>query len=165
MPVSTRCTHLALLGCLGPVAWLLLPVSGEAQVRVKAEAFRGEPFGVGRVDILLSEQQQPEVLGPVGLGLSEANGRVLYPAVDAGEVGRAAVESVRGVLGESRKPVLRLLADLIPTPPKAEIYFLFQGDEPVELKVRRVAHSTGTAEIIPASARATVKEGDYVYAR
>jgi len=119
----------------------------------EAEAFRGEPFGVGRVDVLLLEHQQPEVLGPVGLGLSEANGRVLYPAVDAGELGRAAVESVRGVLGESRRPVLRLLADLIPTPPKAEIYFLFQGDGPLELVVqsRRVDKLVVTPRDDPAA--------------
>ena len=153
MPVSTRRTHLLLFGCLVPVAWLLLPVSAEAQVRVKGDAFRGEPFGVGRVEVVLPEHLEPEVLGSAGLGLSEANGRVLYPAIDTAELGRAALKEVRGALGESRRPILRLLADLIPTPPKAEIYFLFQGDEPLELMLqsRRVDNLVVTPRDNPAA--------------
>ena len=51
------------------------------------EAFSGEPLGVGRVTLQLPKQLLPEPLGVDGLGLSDKQGRVLYPAMHSPLIG------------------------------------------------------------------------------
>ncbi len=108
-----------------------------AQVRATVEAFAGEPFGVGRVVIDIGENDLPVPLGIDGLGLSEADGRVLYPAVHAPAVGAIvkdvldAVPWMRG--GPVREGVGGLLDELLSGPPRTTIYFLFKGDGPLKL--------------------------------
>jgi hypothetical protein len=116
------------------VLWLGAPSSAVAQIR--AEAVRGEPFGVGRVDVVLPRHLHPHPLGLPGLALGEADGRVLYPVVDFPELGAAVLREVRGVLDQSRRPIGRMLGELLDPPPRATVYFLFQGDGPLELTLQ-----------------------------
>ena len=108
-----------------------------AQVRATAEAFTGEPFGVGRVVIDIGENELPVPLGIDGLGLSEADSRVFYPAMHAPAVGAIvkdvldAVPWMRG--GPVREGVGGLLDELLSGPPRTTIYFLFKGDGPLGL--------------------------------
>jgi len=127
-------TRMVLLIGLFPVAqWC---IASPAQAQVKAEAVLGKPFGVGRVELTLPEHMQPEALGLAGLGLSEADGRVLYPTVDTPELAAAVLKEVKGALSQSRRPLGQLLSDLLSPPPKATVYFLFQGDEPLKLTLQ-----------------------------
>ncbi len=103
-----------------------------ARAQVRAQAVAGEPFGVGCVEVSLPRELYPEVLGLAGLKLTEKNGRVLYPAVRTGELGPV-LEGVKDVLSQSRRPAGRLLGDLLSAPPKTTVYFLFQGDAPLEV--------------------------------
>ena len=106
--------------------------------RIRAEAFPGEPFGVGRGQVFLPERAYPQPLGPSGLALVEANGRALYPVVDTPELGAAVLKEVRGVLDQARRPEGRWLRDLLNSvpPPPATVYFLFRGNEPLKLTLQ-----------------------------
>ena len=99
--------------------------SGLAQVEIDAEAIAGEPFGVGRLTVVVPAAMQPEVLGVDGLGLDEEDGRVLYPAID-------------------KKVFLGLLRDILDRPQKATIYFLFRGDGPLKMSLRSRGIDGGT---------------------
>ena len=59
----------------------LLSAECLGQIRMRVDAFAGEPFGVGRVVVELDEKSLPKPLGLDGLGLAEKNGRVFYPAM------------------------------------------------------------------------------------
>ncbi len=117
------------LGLAALVLGLGLAAPVEAQVRVRGEAFVGEPFGVGRLEIDLPETLLPEPLGAEGLGLEEQGGRVLYPAIEAQRLPRL----VRDALAGARRPALRLLGEVIDRPGRVNIYFLFRGKEPLRL--------------------------------
>ncbi len=80
---------------------------GPAWAQIRADALAGEPFGVGRVELRLPPDMLPEEMGLSGIGLTEKDGRVLYPAVE--------------------KRLLRTaIRDLLNRPQVAVIYFLFQ---------------------------------------
>ena len=114
--------------------------------RIGVEAFAGEPFGVGRVSVRFPEEAYPPLLGPSGLALSEANGRVLYPIVDTPEVGAALLDGAKGVLDKSRTPEgrwLRSILEVVPPPP-ATVVFLFRGNEPLRLTLQSRRASTFT---------------------
>ena len=113
-----------------------LCVSSSALAQIRAEAVPGEPFGVGRVDVVLPKHMHPAPLGLPGLGLTEANGRVLYPVVDFPELGAAVLREVRGVLDETQAPIGRMLSELLNPPPRATIYFLFRGTDPLQLTLQ-----------------------------
>lgn len=100
-----------------------------AQVRVRGEAFVGEPFGVGRLEIEVTGTLFPVPLGAEGLGLEEQSGRVFYPAIEAQSLPRL----VRDALAGARRPALRLLGEVIDRPGRVNIYFLFCGKEPLRL--------------------------------
>lgn len=108
--------------------------------QIGGEAAVGQPFGVGRVEVQLDPNTQPVPLGLAGLGISEPGGRALYPAVAF----RAVPPVVKELLGQVplRGGPLRNLAggivrDLVLQPPqKAEIFFLFTGDQPLDLSVQ-----------------------------
>jgi hypothetical protein len=82
-------------------------------------AVAGTPFGVGRITV----QFPPQAVGPIGSGailnepplaLTEANGRVFYPAsVDT--------------------PIRAAIRELLARPRPATVYFLFTGDEPLDV--------------------------------
>lgn len=117
------------VGLAGLVMGLALVLPVEAQVRLRGEAFVGEPFGVGRLEIDLPETLLPVPLGAEGLGLEEQSGRVFYPAVEAQRLPRL----VRDALAGARRPALRLLGQVIDRPGRVNIYFLFRGQEPLRL--------------------------------
>jgi len=121
---------------IGLLLAALLCVSGTVHAQIRAEAVPGEPFGVGRVDVVLPKHVHPQPLGLSGLGLTEANGRVFYPVVDFPEVGAAVLREVRGVLDETQTPIGRMLSDLLNPPPRATIFFLFRGTEPLQLTLQ-----------------------------
>jgi len=90
---------------------------------IRAEAVAGKPLGVGRVEVTLPQGQIPEPLGLAGLGVTEKDGRVLYPVVD-------------------RRPLRGLLRDALDRPRTVTIYFLFRGVEPLHLSVQSQAEDS-----------------------
>ncbi|GAB4130582.1 MAG: hypothetical protein Kow0040_08650 [Thermogutta sp.] len=85
--------------------------------QITAEAFAGRPFGVGRLTIPAVPEMMPEPLGLDGILLEESAGRVYYPAV------------------ETPSLVGGFFADLVNAVPRVTIYFLFTGEEPLELTI------------------------------
>jgi len=83
-----------------------------------AEAYIGQPYGVGRVTVDVLRGQPLLPLSDERFTLSEATGRAMYPVL-------------------KEQPGRRVLRQLlqIETPRQVTIYFLFQGDEPFELSV------------------------------
>ncbi len=123
-----------------------------AQVRIRAEGFTGGRFGVGRITIDLPRQEVPEVLGLDGIGLSERRGRLLYPAIDAREPGKLATEILEAtpVLGpRSVVPpgVGGLIRGALAKPAPVHVYFLFTGDDPLEVTIQ--ARSALTVVVAP----------------
>jgi hypothetical protein len=107
----------------------LLPSPALAQGRIRVEAFLGEPFGVGRLEIDLPESSLPTPLGQAGLGLSEKNARLIYPAME----NRPLAGAVRDLLGRARRPGVRMLGELIDRPGKTNLYFLFTGRDTLDI--------------------------------
>ncbi len=157
MRCSPCCTGPSVRMMLTLVALLCTSSFAQAQ-RIRAEAVPGEPFGVGRVQVFLPEQAYPKPLGPSGLALVEADGRVLYPVVDTPELGAAVLQEVRGVLDQARRPEGRWLSELLDSvpPPPATVYFLFRGSEPLRLtlQTRRAETFTVTPRRNPVAYRA-----------
>lgn len=98
---------------------------------VRVEAYRGAPFGVGRVTVDLPQDETPGA--DDRFGLSEANDRLLYPVL------------------EHRRQIGRILRQFInlELPNRATFYFLFQGDGPLELTLHTpdAQHFTVTPEL------------------
>ncbi|MBN2023987.1 MAG: hypothetical protein JW809_14480 [Pirellulales bacterium] len=119
-------------------SFALLARPAAADVRV--DAVRGEPFGVGEISLSLPPEALPEPLGVQGLALYEKNGRVLYPIIKT----PPDMTLVKDILAQSpimnRGPVRRevggLIQGLLSQPPRVSIYFLFQGDAPLELTLQ-----------------------------
>ena len=81
-----------------------------------------------------ADDMLPEPLGLSGIGLSEKSGRVFYPAlaIPPGMPGM-----VKDILNQSRRPLVRMFSDILTNAgePKATLYFLFRGDQPLELRL------------------------------
>jgi hypothetical protein len=108
--------------------------------RIEAEAFWGEPFGVAKVVVDLPPQLLPEPLGVEGLGVSEKDGRALYPALHNPAIpglvkGLLAADSPLTSGGPVREEVGGILRGVFNRPPRTTIYFLFRGDGPLELSI------------------------------
>ena len=103
-----------------------------ASPQVRVEAVAGSPFGVGRIEVAVPEQLLPEGLGAAGIGLTEKNGRVLYPVI----ANQAVPEVVKSILNQSRRPLGRMLGDILDQPGKTVILFLFQGEGPLEVTLQ-----------------------------
>jgi hypothetical protein len=121
------------------IGWLASPAG--AQGRYEAEAFVGQPFGVGRITFELPQNMLPAPLGIEGLGLNERRGRALYPTLDRPAFGKI----IRGILdsdtpltsgGPVRQQVGGLLRGILDRPPRTTLFFLFRGDEPLELSLQ-----------------------------
>ncbi len=97
------------------IVFVLAPAICHAAIR--AEAYRGEPFGIGRVSIDLPQGTSPA--NDDRFALTETDDRLLYPVLNSG----------------SAIPVRQLLRSLldIETPSRATFYFMFRGDEPLRI--------------------------------
>lgn len=138
-------------GCLSAflafLGTIVLTTNAIGQVRVRlAEAFPGDPFGVGRIAVEVPEGLLPEPLGEAGLGLTEANGRVLYPVVEA----MPGAGMVRDVLSQAKRPALRILGQFIEPPGRTTIYFLFRGRDPLKLTLRSKQEDAFVLQPMPA---------------
>lgn len=123
---SSWVVGLALVLCLGS--------SSLAQVRV--EVMPGRPFGVGRITVPLSAEDANTAQYSPRLMLSEADGRILYPAIERGRFR----EIIGGLLGAGGDNAL---------PGQASAMFLFTGDDPL-----RITFYTPVAHTVVATPRA-----------
>ena len=131
--LATACLHVAVAG----------PVQA-APMKILGEAFYGEPFGIGFVEVELPASEAPEPLGWHGLVVAEKRHRAVYPAVRS----QGLAGLVKDVLRDSRRPEARILGGMIQERGKAKIYFLFLGREPLELTIRsKVAHAVSVAPV------------------
>ena len=112
-----------------------------AQGAMEAQAFVGEPFGVGAITLNLPAEMLPEPLGLEGVGVSEKSGRVFYPALRT----PALANALKEFLGEDspltsggpvRQEVGGILRGMLNRPPRTTLYFLFRGTEPLELTIQ-----------------------------
>ena len=91
---------------------LLSPRAGQPQEEVIAVA--GSPFGVGKLTVMLPRGTTASTAPANEYTLAEKNGRALY-----------------STFGET--PVRALLREILDRPQPLTVYFLFKGDEPLEL--------------------------------
>lgn len=102
-------------------------------------AVAGAPFGVGRIVCEFPPDSLPKPLGVEGIGLSDKDGRVLYPAISNPAAGKLVKELLREGTpltegGPVRREVGGLLRGLLDRPPRTTIYFLFRnGEGPLQL--------------------------------
>lgn len=114
---------LALLS-LAAVLWMAQPAA--AQVRMEVDAIAGQPYGVGYINLQAEPGARMGEPGSDSLSLRDRNGRVFYPAY-------------------AMKPVRQLLRNLLGAPPRRmDIFFLFQGNAPLELTLYTPAPVTRT---------------------
>jgi hypothetical protein len=90
--------------------------AASARAAIRVEAYLGEPFGVGRVTVDLPPGTSASPWSDDRFTITESNHRVLYPVIE-------------------NTPVRRILRNFlrIETPWRATFYFMFRGDEPLEL--------------------------------
>lgn len=116
---------------------LVLLLSLAAQAGAQIEAFVGEPFGVGQISLALPPEALPEPLGTEGIGLDDAEARVLYPAVvipaDNSMVTDLLLRSPLLSGGPLRSQAGGLIQELLRRPPRTTVYFLFQGTDPLNV--------------------------------
>jgi hypothetical protein len=93
---------------------LFAATAGRAAIRV--EAYRGDPFGMGKIEIDLQSGASATPWSDDRFALTESQGRVLYPVTENAPVRRI----LRSFLG-------------IDTPWRASFCFMFRGNEPLEL--------------------------------
>ena len=127
-PVLLSALFLIVASAASPVA--------AAQVRI--EAFAGSPFGVGRIEVPVPRQLLPEGLGSAGIGLSEKDGRVLYPVI----ANRGVPTAVKSILNQSRLPLGQMLGEILDQPGRTVIYFLFQSKSPLKLTLQTARAET-----------------------
>ncbi|MDZ7617919.1 MAG: hypothetical protein U1E05_13020, partial [Patescibacteria group bacterium] len=137
------------LGAAAVLAVVAVTASPASAQSIRVDAFVGEPFGVGRLQLDLPPGAMPDPLGAEGLGLVERDGRVLYPVVkSAGNTGAVVSELLEGTPlmrgGPVRQQLGGLLRDVLNRPPKVELFFLFRGDRPLEISVLADQPISGT---------------------
>ncbi len=120
---------------------LLLPISANAQGPIEVQAVPGVPFGVGVIALQASPEMLPEPLGMEGLGLTEKNGRVFYPAMQAAPMGKLLKEVLNKDTplttgGPVRQQVGGILRGILNRPPRTTLYFLFRGEAPLEISLQ-----------------------------
>lgn len=102
-----------LIATVAVAATLLASANVASAQIVRGEAVAGEPFGVGRVTVRLGEQPIVNPQTNLDIGIEEANGRIFYPTYAAG-------------------PVRQFIRQFI-QPTGITVYFLFQGNEPLDV--------------------------------
>lgn len=133
-------------------AIIFLAARAAAQAPVAIEAVAGEPFGVGRITFQMPPETLPGLLGVEGIGISDRNGRVLYPAINNPAFGKF----LKGLL-ESKTPLTTggpvrarvggLLRGILDQPQPTTLFFLFRGTEPLELTL--TARSAMPIAVVP----------------
>ncbi len=98
------------------------------QAAVRVEAYRGEPFGIGRVTIDLAPGSSTAPASDDRCTVVEQQDRVLYPVVE----------------NKSSRKILRSLLG-IEKPRRVTFLFMFRGDEPLELTAYTPAPQSFTA--------------------
>jgi hypothetical protein len=118
----------------------MMMLATACQSAIRAEAYRGEPYGIGRISVDLSPGASTLPWGDDRFALVESDGRAMYPVLENAPVRRL----VRKFLG-------------IETPWQVTFYFMFRGDEPLHLTVYAPApsssHSTGVVKESSVSCR------------
>ena len=116
---------------------------------------------MGRITFDVPDEMLPEPLGAEGIGLSEQNGRIFYPAIDSpafGKLMRELLDSNTPLTtgGPVREQVGGLLRGILDRPPRTTVYFLFRGNEPLQvtLQLRKPVELT----IVPAPQAAAPPE-------
>ncbi len=149
MSKKRRLTAWTSLATLLATAWCASPASAQIRFDIQRAASRPEaeavvdpaqPFGVGRITFELPAEMLPEPLGLEGIGLSEKDGRVLYPALDNPAFAKRMKELLEGNTplttgGPVREQVGGLLRGILDRPPRATLYFLFRDAKPLELSL------------------------------
>jgi hypothetical protein len=97
-------------------AMVLVSSRATCDAAIRVEAYRGKPFGVGRIDVDLSPGSSSTPWSDDRFTLAEVDGRVIYPVAHNAPVRRV----LRSFLG-------------IETPWRVTFYFMFRGDDPLEL--------------------------------
>ncbi len=134
--------------------------SSPTHAGITAEAYVGQPYGVGRITIVAPKSAYPEELGVDGVAVSDAEGRILYPAIAK----PADMTLVKDLLrntplmrgGPIREEAGGLIMGLLEGPPKVTLYFLFEGARPmqVQLSLRENVMLQVTPRNLPALHRA-----------
>jgi hypothetical protein len=109
--------------------------------RIEAEAFWGKPFGVARITLDLPQELLPEPLGAEGLVVTEADNRVFYPVLEsagAGKVLKQVLDADTPLTGGGpvRQQIGGILRGIAERPPRTTIYFLFRGEQPLQLTLQ-----------------------------
>lgn len=116
----------------------LLACASLSSAQIRVEAIPGRPFGVGRITVPLAAEDANAAQLTPRLTLSDADGRLLYPAIERGRFR----EIVGGLLGAGGDNAL---------PGQATAWFLFTGDAPLRVTFHTpIAH---TVDITPRAAR------------
>ncbi|MEX0678630.1 MAG: hypothetical protein WD063_16235 [Pirellulales bacterium] len=144
--------YLALL--VAVCAALLASTPCQAQVRIQAEAYTGTPFGVGRVTMSSGgDFRIKRIPRPGGGRIAELARRI---ADQAGKGDAVELESAEMALVEKSNrafyPVFEkrdrpILRQFISVPTESTIFFLFQGDGPLDLTV--YAPQASSRQIVP----------------
>lgn len=100
----------------GTAIGCLLALAARPEAHAQIQAFAGRPFGVARVTAPIDSNAVADPARDDRFVVQEANGRAFYPAV--------AVNPVRRVFR-------RLLQ--VDSPGQVTVYFLFTGDEPLDI--------------------------------
>ncbi|HTN75177.1 MAG TPA: hypothetical protein VL096_08020 [Pirellulaceae bacterium] len=125
---------------LTQVAFLVVMLaSSSAMARPVVELHPGRPFGVGRITVPLGADDANLAQSIPRLSLTDADGRIYYPAIATGKF--------RELLGG-------LLGGEVGLPGQATAYFLFTGDEP--LKITFYTPIANTIVATPAPSRPRV---------
>lgn len=101
---------------INTLASLFCAGNGFAQA-IRGEAYVGQPFGVGKIELEVVPEILPSPLGLDGLLIRETNGRVHYPVI-------------------SGPPLGGVFADFVGVRPRATIYFLFRDQAPLEIELQ-----------------------------
>ncbi len=150
---------IAVLIALSLTFVLQLPeLSAQAQQRVQVEAFRGEPFGVGRITLAGGGDLRinlPRLEGPRRGGrIADLARRLADQTVGPSETTTLETSEIALVERNGRifYPVFEkrerpLLKEFVAVPKQTTAFFLFQGDAPLELTLYTPAAQTG--QVVP----------------
>jgi hypothetical protein len=100
------------------VAAITLAWTADIRAAIHAEAYCGEPFGVGRITVSLSPDARGAPWDDDRVAVVEHQGRIIYPVMTNQPVRRM----VRKFLG-------------IGGPRQVDFYFMFRGDKPLDVAV------------------------------